>query len=377
MPVENAGMSNHVEPEEQSRNPLNEDVTSDSFENPLTHENVNEKSYSAHNIKLNPGEEFMDIAEPVLNAGSLNQELPKQEEPKPQKPQDPKPFNQEFADMPKKDKEDASAKMANMLIDLYSFLNNKAEGLVKFNTKKLKRLHTKGEINLHLQIPVDDQGGTCTMKEYFEEYNRQQEGVFEVSEEFKNEVRPPLTKVLSKKGIGMTDEQQLMYLVAKDAGSKIFVGIQLGVTMNSMLKGLKEYSAEMRGNYSGQNSNINTAPPPPPPPPGPSNDTPPQESQQSYSQSHTVNQEIPVEQFTQPDFNNPDKTDGNGAGPGGTTNLEDVVVIMSNPNGEEANSIKNLLKKGKGRPALTAEQKAANKQKRDNELKNNSKNNIE
>lgn len=374
MPVENAGMSNHVEPEEKLKNPLNEDVTADTFENPLTHENVNEKSYSAHNIKLNPGEEYLDIPEPVLNAGSLEQDLPKAEEPRPQKPEEPKPFNEQFAQMPKKDKEDAAGKMANMLIDLYSFINNKAEGLVKFNTKKLKRLHTKGEINLNLPIPVDDQGATAPMKEYFEEYNRQQEGVFEVSEEFKNEVRPPLTRVLSKKGLGMTDEQQLMYLVAKDAGAKIFVGIQLGMTMNTMLKELKVYSAEMRGNNSAQQGNVNM-PATPPPPPGPSEPSP--QGQQSYSPGHAVNEEIPVEQFTQPDFNNPDKNGSTAAGPGGAVTVEDVVVIMSNPNGEEANSIKNLLKKGKGRPPLTAQQKADRKQKRENELKNNLKNNIE
>jgi len=93
--------------------------------------------------------------------------------------------------------------------------------------------------------------------EFFQEWNSQvmkDGGVLQVTNEFKEEVTPVLERVLAKRGIGLTDEQLLMYMFGKDIAAKGLIFFQMKGQMNYMIQSIK--NATM-GQY---------APPPPPPP---------------------------------------------------------------------------------------------------------------
>jgi uncharacterized protein (TIGR02145 family) len=73
-------------------------------------------------------------------------------------------------------------------------------------------------------------------------WNEQNKDALTVSKEFKKEVTPVLTRVLEKRGAGLTDEQYLGYLVGKDLIVKLVIVGQLRSTMNDMINVIKDYT---------------------------------------------------------------------------------------------------------------------------------------
>ena len=122
--------------------------------------------------------------------------------------------------------------------------------------KKLSKLQDEGELNLSAMIDYD-YGRKMRAGEFFQEWNNQvmkDGGVLQVSDEFKEEVTPVLERVLAKRGIGMTDEQLLMFMFGKDIAAKGLIFFQMKGQMNHMIQSIKNASM---GQF---------APPPPPPP---------------------------------------------------------------------------------------------------------------
>ena len=75
------------------------------------------------------------------------------------------------------------------------------------------------------------------------EYNNQVEGTLKVSDEFKEEVTPVLERVLAKRGVGMTDEQLLMFMFGKDIAAKSMMFFQQKQQLNFMIQSIKEATA--------------------------------------------------------------------------------------------------------------------------------------
>jgi hypothetical protein len=117
-----------------------------------------------------------------------------------------------------------------------------------------------------------DYGKKIRAGEFFQEYNQQVSGILKVSDEFKEEVTPVLERVLAKRGIGLTDEQMLMYMFGKDAAAKSIIFFQQKTQINYMIQSIKEATANQFVEQS--------APPPPPPTPA--------------RQEEVVRQEAPV-----------------------------------------------------------------------------------
>jgi hypothetical protein len=93
--------------------------------------------------------------------------------------------------------------------------------------------------------------------DFFKEYNNQVEGILKVSDEFKEEVTPVLERVLAKRGVGMTDEQLLMFMFGKDIAAKSMMFFQQKQQLNFMIQSIKEATA---GQF------VQQAPPPQPQP---------------------------------------------------------------------------------------------------------------
>ena len=135
--------------------------------------------------------------------------------------------------------------MARLIIDAYEGLNSAANAMCKFPAGKLRKLEASGEIDLSVEIPYD-YGKTIPAGEFIKEFNDQNKDTLSVSKEFKKEVLPPLTRVLEKKGAGITDEQMVAYLFVKDIGVKAVLVGQMRSTMTDMINVIVEYTAAMK-----------------------------------------------------------------------------------------------------------------------------------
>jgi hypothetical protein len=231
------------EPEEKGMDiDLNDAKIDDDF-NPLD-EAIIEKAYTKPNIRFSDKDMTGDIPEPSFIPPPLGGSLVEEERIK--KPQEP-PLNKEMNDLPKKDKHDAADKVAKMILGGYKMANQFVDKKLLFDEKKISKMQMDGEIDLSVIIPIS-QNENITADEFIKEFNQQSEGTITVTKEFEDEVTPVLTRVLEKRGIGMTDEQFLIYLFGKDIAMKGFMVSQSLSAKKEMLIMLKEASVGMNKN---------------------------------------------------------------------------------------------------------------------------------
>jgi len=231
-----------VEPEERNN-------VEDASWNPLD-EPVNEKAYTASGFSAAQEDLTKPIGEPRFSPPPFKKAEPPKEKVK------ATPMNPEFETLSKKDAEMSAQHAAEMIMGGYEWIHGAANKYVQVSEKKLDRLQEAGEINLNAMISYD-YGKEMRAGQFFKEYNSQVSNMFVVSDEFKEEVIPLLTKVLAKRGVGMTDEQKLAFLFAKDIGTKAIMFFQQKRTINDMINSIKEATVS---------SSARVVPPPPPPP---------------------------------------------------------------------------------------------------------------
>lgn len=200
--------------------------------NPLD-EAVNEKRYTQSSVNTEGVDFTKPIEEPRFTPPPFEQK--KFEQPK--KPTEP--VNPELKNLNKKDTQMASAQACKLILQGYSWVHDLANRGLQVSEKKLNKLQADGEINLNAMIDYD-YGKKVRAGDFFEEYNRQVSGILQVSDEFKEEVTPILERVLAKRGIGLTDEQTLMYLFGKDIASKSIIFFQQKTQLNYMIQSIKE-----------------------------------------------------------------------------------------------------------------------------------------
>jgi hypothetical protein len=219
------------EPEEKD---MNDDFVFDDFD-PLG-EPVLEKEYTKHNVKVDAKDFANDIPEPSFIPPPMGGQMSADEKVK--KPQE-QPFNPKMDSLPKKDKHDASEKVADMILSAYKFGKGWADTQLLFNQKQLNKMQEKGEIDLDVEIQISP-SVSMTAGEFIEDYNEQSKGTLVVTEEFVTEFKPVLVRVLEKKGVGMTDEQLLWYLAGKELLVTGFMFNQGYNVKKEILKTLKE-----------------------------------------------------------------------------------------------------------------------------------------
>jgi hypothetical protein len=164
--------------------------------------------------------------------------------------------NPALNDLSDKDKKYATEQMVDVVLDGYEKLTGLANNLVQIKDSRLQGMINRGELNPRVRIPIDASGGSLSVQEFVTEFNEQTSEAISTSDEFKTEVRPAMVRVFEKRGIGMTDEQFLMYKFGSDMVMKGAVVVQLRSQINSMLDLMKDLS----------NQQAATATPPPPSP---------------------------------------------------------------------------------------------------------------
>jgi hypothetical protein len=241
-----------VEPEEKELNGNIKDAEVIDDFNPLG-EPVNEKEYTKHNVRINPNDFATDIPEPSFMPPPMSETMTQEQKVK--KPIEP--MNPEMKDMPKKDKHDAAEKVAEMIITGYKFAWGWADTKLLFDENKVMQMQRDGEIDLSIQMDVAP-NVSMSAGEFIEEYNSQSKGTLVVTDEFVEDVMPPLVRVLEKRGIGMSDEQYLMYAFGKHTLTMGMMGYQSLSVKKQMLEYMKEQTSLLR-------QGVRNTPPPPQP----------------------------------------------------------------------------------------------------------------
>jgi hypothetical protein len=197
---------------------------------------VKQRSYTQHHVA--DTQVFDDLQEPSFQPPSYNdfdEEAEAEQE---------RPFNQSYSELDGKEKTMGAKMMAEMTLDLYEKGCGFLGKLPEISEGKLDRLIAEGEIDPNIEIPTE--AGSLGVKEFAREYNDSIKDAFSVSDEFKEKVKPPLERVFKKRGIGMTDEQLLMYYFATDFGAKGVQAFMLRKTANGILDSLRENTLAIR-----------------------------------------------------------------------------------------------------------------------------------
>ncbi|CAK0767785.1 hypothetical protein CCP3SC1AL1_420006 [Gammaproteobacteria bacterium] len=214
---------------------------------------VSEKPYSNMNVGVTQDQLKGAIPEPVFTPFTIDSN----ENPynmlggdgQPSSNSGPKnnsaPFNPMMNDVSDGDKKMGAQHMAKLLVEGYEQLHVFGNKALQVPEKKIRKLEKEGLIDLSIPIPYE-YGKTITAGEFLQDYNEQNKDALTVSKEFKKEVTPVLTRVLEKRGAGLTDEQYLGFLVGKDLVVKLVIVAQLRSTMNDMINVIKDYTEATR-----------------------------------------------------------------------------------------------------------------------------------
>jgi hypothetical protein len=182
-----------------------------------------------------------DLEEPSFQAPNFSDfdEATPEEEKEPAKP-----FNEAYSELDGKEKTMGAEMMAEMTLDIYEKGCGFLGKLPEISEQKLDKLIAEGEIDGDIQLPTES--GNLGVKDFAVEYNSSIKEAFEVTDDFKDKVRPPLIRVFKKRGIGMTDEQLLAYYFVTDLGTKTAQAFMLRKTANNILDSLKENTLAIR-----------------------------------------------------------------------------------------------------------------------------------
>jgi len=216
-------------------------------------DSVNEKPYSQVNVNASPNQLNYGIDEPTYEAQSLDGDYNPyndlNDEDNFEGKQSNSSLNPALSPLTDAEKEASAKQMSDMTIDAYKQLHVFANTMLQFPQKKLKKLENEGSIDLSVPIPYEE-GKTITANEFIAEFNEQNKDALYVDKEFEKQVKPPLTRVFKKNGVGLSDEQTLIYLFSKDIIMKGVMVAQIQSSISQFIDNLKETTqAYKEGTY--------------------------------------------------------------------------------------------------------------------------------
>jgi len=184
-------------------------------------------------------------------------------------------FDEKVSDLDEGDKKFAHENLVDTVIGGYEMMHTFARRWATLTEEKLIEKEKKGEIDLRMQIMVSPVQ-SLPLFEFVGNFNKQVEETLTVDEEFVEKVKPIMVRIASKRGLGMTDEQNLMVLFGKDILEKGMQVIGFKKSLNNILEMTYEsYKQQQVNSFNSPQQ----GPPPQAPPPGPSegppNQTPP------------------------------------------------------------------------------------------------------
>jgi hypothetical protein len=205
----------------------------DSF-NPLG-DAVTERDYSSPKIAEGVTE---DLEEPVFHTPTYQELNGESAQAKKEEETLYNPLetgNPALEDLPEREKRAAVETMVEAVLDLYDGAHIIAQKAAQVPEEKLYEMHRNGEINLNQRIPIGP-SEDANVVELTQAYNSQAVEALTPNPEFRDKVRPPMTRIFMKRGWGMTDEQALLLHFGQDIITKGILVYQLRAQMNQILK---------------------------------------------------------------------------------------------------------------------------------------------
>lgn len=149
-------------------------------------------------------------------------------------------------DLPPSEKAQAAEQLANLILNGYQKLHDWANKKVQISEKKIMKLLKEGKLDLQAQVPYElDQW--ITIGEFIKEFNAEYGQLFIIDPQWRAAILPPLIRILQKRGMGMSDEMYVGWMLAQDVGSKVFMAVEAFNKTNSVLQFAVEQTARMRG----------------------------------------------------------------------------------------------------------------------------------
>mgnify|MGYP003632927460 FL=1 len=145
----------------------------------------------------------------------------------------------EVKEMSPESQKDAAEGLTSVVLGLYSQGCGMMGSFARISDKKLAQLEADGEIDTSLRVPIDKHT-TASVRQVVDSMNSQTDEAFEVTEEFKDTVKPVMVRVFTKRGWGLTDEQNLMLMFGMDLAQKVTIVAQMRSAANQHLEGFKE-----------------------------------------------------------------------------------------------------------------------------------------
>jgi hypothetical protein len=236
---------------------------------------VKKRDYTSH--KTDNTEPMPELAEPVFETPSFDQFEDNEESNNSSASSNQKEpervFNETYSELDSKEKTMGAEMMAEMALDLYAKGCGLLGKLPEISETKLDRLIAEGEINPAITLNTED--GAVPIKQFAVGYNESIQSAFGVSDEFKENIKPPLIRIFKKRGVGMTDEQLVAYYLVTDLGTKGVQAVMLRKTTNSILDQLKQNTLAIKEQNAVKSPPVQqqqrpvSTPPPPPVPPSP------------------------------------------------------------------------------------------------------------
>jgi len=253
--------------------------------NPLLDEDVNEKSYSKATMNIGANDPNAPINEPVFTPPPIITEEPKAQNPP------PKPANPQLNDLNPKEKKNAATTAAHMVIGGYKIINKLANSAVQIGENAQKKLVKKNLIDL--RVPLQLAHGVIPLGDLIQAYNEESNDAFTVSQEFEDEILPPLIREFEKRGIGASDKDMILFCLGKDLAFKLPRFVQLLNMRKDMINQMIEVTEAYRGHSAMPTQPVSAPPPPPPSNPEP---MPTQPSPQPTRRDEVVEaQQLPLD----------------------------------------------------------------------------------
>lgn len=208
-------------------------------------------------------------------------------------------FDERVSDLDDGDKKFAHENLVDTVIGGYEMMHTFARRWATLTEEKLIEKEKKGEIDLRMQIMVSPVQ-SLPLFEFVGNFNKQVEETLTVDEEFVEKVRPIMVRIAEKRGLGMTDEQNLMLLFTKDM-------LEKGMQVIGFKKSLSNILDLTYQSFKQQTVNNFNAPPPNQgfpegPPPEPSAGPPPADTPQPPPPTPAPSKQTEYEDFDDEEY---------------------------------------------------------------------------
>lgn len=267
--VSNMDSSDEIKPEKNvdDFNPEKHKNFIDMGYNPFTEKPVDEKSYSLGEMPSSgssdtyiPEQEFTP---PPATDDEIS-DVPFEDIPKggSSKDSEETQSREEFEvknDISSADKKQGAKMLADVILRSYQAYVPKLYVMIgSISDKKINQL--RGEGKIRLDLPMETSMGTKTnVAEIFDSLNSQLAATVAVSEEWIEDVRKPLERVLAKKEVGLTDEGYLLIKVAEHNIQCITGIISLKSQVDSLIEHIIVQTAKYEASMASKSSVVNNS----------------------------------------------------------------------------------------------------------------------